>query len=149
MTYYSMHSNPSQTSDVTRVTHLHFQRQPLLFFSQLNIHNLPLPIVSDQSGTNRLGSFGKIITRKCAERYGVIAMGKLDMWRSSPDSKMFLYSQLKNTFLYERYLDADCPFKTSLTKFRLSAHHHLPIERGRYFKPKLPRDLRSSTLQIL
>ena len=56
---------------------------------------------------------------------------------------MTLYSIIKNLCKYETYLNVG-PKSKYLTKFRLSAHN-LPIERGRYHKPKIPRQLRTCT----
>jgi hypothetical protein len=58
------------------------------------------------------------------------------------DSKLLLYSQLKSQCIYEKYLNCKIKCIPSFTKFRLSAHN-LPIERGRYVKPKIPRNLRA------
>ena len=55
------------------------------------------------------------------------------------DSKLMLYGKVKRQYLYVTYLDSDCYDLRSLVKFRMSIHG-FPIERGRYNKPKTPRN---------
>ena len=52
---------------------------------------------------------------------------------------------LKTNYAYESYNIETCPQYKYIAKFRLS-DHFLPIERGRYFKPKLQRNEPSCTL---
>ena len=56
-------------------------------------------------------------------------------------TKLALYASIKRNFKYEKYLDAGCQNIPEFTKFRMSTHW-LPIERGRYTKPKTPRENR-------
>ena len=53
------------------------------------------------------------------------------------------YSKLYNTYTYQTYITFDVPksLTRELTKLRISAHD-LMIERGRYFRTKLPHDQR-------
>ena len=60
------------------------------------------------------------------------------------DSKLAIYSHIKTNYNYEPYLKSH-PYNMYITKFRLS-DHYLPIERGRYMKPKIPRHERTCTL---
>jgi hypothetical protein len=53
--------------------------------------------------------------------------------------RLYIYSQLKEHYEYEEYLNN--MNSNALTRFRLSMHW-LPIERGRYTKPKIPREQR-------
>jgi hypothetical protein len=65
---------------------------------------------------------------------------RISQLRNCTDTKLSIYSKLKNVYKYEAYLNyIQC--SKYITKFRLS-DHYLPIERGRYHRPKLPRDLR-------
>ena len=51
------------------------------------------------------------------------------------DTKLTIYSTLKTNYAYESYLET-YPHYRYIDKFRLS-DQFLPIERGRYLKPKL------------
>ena len=59
-------------------------------------------------------------------------------------TKLAYFAQLKNKYIYryENYLNYDC--HRYVSKFRLS-DHNLPVERGRYVQPKIPRELRLCT----
>ena len=74
-----------------------------------------------------------------------VILSKLNDVRWSPESKLFLYSKLKHDFEYENYLDTENPFRTEVTKFRLSAHA-LPVEKGRYARPIIERNSRLCNL---
>ena len=71
-------------------------------------------------------------------------------WRAAVmnnESKLLFYKSFKSNFTYEKYLSLVKSRKerTALTKIRISAHR-LPIERGRYAKPKpIPREERWCT----
>lgn len=59
------------------------------------------------------------------------------------EPKMRSYIQFKTQFAYEAYLDSlPIQQRKSFTRFRISAHN-LPIERGRYTRPKLPVEERT------
>ena len=64
--------------------------------------------------------------------------------KTNEESKLSFCSSIKTCYRYEPYLDYH-PGCIYLAKFRLSVHY-LPIERGRYHIPKLPRDMRICTL---
>ena len=64
--------------------------------------------------------------------------------RKNEDTKLWVFSLIKDNFVYEKYLDIRHSKKNIITKFRLSAHW-LPIERMRYCKPKIPRQQRICT----
>ena len=53
-------------------------------------------------------------------------------------SKLEMYKTIKREFCYSNYLNIRNPMLNILTKFRMSLHW-LPIERGRYIRPKIPR----------
>ena len=69
---------------------------------------------------------------------------KLASLKNSEESKLQIFTLLKGQYQYECFLD-HAPFGKYIAGFRLSAHN-LPIERGRYTKPKTPRNLRMCTL---
>ena len=53
------------------------------------------------------------------------------------------YIKFKTHFTYETYLDSlQFHHRKSLSRFRISAHN-LPIERGRYSRPKIPEEDRT------
>ena len=64
--------------------------------------------------------------------------------RVKDDTKLNIYVQLKHVLKFESYLKYSNS-RSIITKFRIS-DHHLPIERGRYSRPKLPRISRVCTL---
>ncbi len=83
---------------------------------------------------------------KCTTKYKQIIENELDViHHNSLESKLLVYSLVKKGYEYEKYLHNNCINKREFTKFRLSAHW-LPIERGRYTKPKTDRLLRVCTL---
>ncbi len=53
-----------------------------------------------------------------------------------------LYSKIKNSFVYERYLNYTA---VALTRIRLS-NHRLSVERGSYKRPLTPPENRICTL---
>ena len=57
--------------------------------------------------------------------------------------KLQLYSKIKTSYEPERYLNVirNAKLKQALCNLRVS-NHDLMIERGRYHKPKLPREQR-------
>ena len=58
------------------------------------------------------------------------------------DTKLTYFVQLKTEYMYEKYLNYNR--HRYISKYRLS-DHNLPIERGRYVKPKIPKELRLCT----
>ena len=84
-----------------------------------------------------LNKYGKKIKDKCIEKFKVLFKQQM-LTMQNTSSKLLLYSYVKKEYSYERYLDSGCQNLPALTKFRMSLHW-LPIERGRYHKPKIPR----------
>ena len=84
------------------------------------------------------------LIRACKSRYMDFFKHELDTIRSRDDTKLSLYGVIKTRCRYERYLDLYPSFR-HIIKFRLS-DHILPVERGRYARPQLPRMLRLCTL---
>ena len=62
---------------------------------------------------------------------------------SRDTSKLKLYSDFKSNIFFEQYLNDvnNFKFRQSLTKVRISAHQ-LEIEKGRYYRPVIARELR-------
>ena len=60
------------------------------------------------------------------------------------NNKLHLYCLIKNDYRCEDYLNITHNCLTTVIRFRLSLHW-LPIERGRYSKPAIPRDDRICT----
>ena len=88
----------------------------------------------------KLKLFGKKISNKLENFYITnIFEPFILMKRKNELDKLHLYSQVKVDFRFEDYLNIGKV--ESFTRFRLSAHW-LPIERGRYKKPIIPRDER-------
>ena len=67
----------------------------------------------------------------------------LSHFKGDAQSKLNLYSKLKTDFRLEPHL-LNNTGGSYITKFRIS-DHNLPIERGRYERPKPPRNLRVCT----
>jgi hypothetical protein len=108
--------------------------------SQLDIAETPMVPVN-RSLKSVLNNFGKKINKTCVDLYQNQFLTKLREIRTKTDSKLTLYTYIKTDFSYEDYLDYDGHKSNWLTRFRVS-NHSLPIERGRYMKPKLNRDQR-------
>ena len=106
--------------------------------SQLNVQ-APL-FHSDQKHKDILNSFGKKVSNACVKQFEEHFLSKLGEIQNGSDSKLTMYSYVKNDYKYENYLDCDNN-TTSLTRFRIS-NHSLPIEKGRYLRPKLERKYR-------
>ena len=89
-----------------------------------------------------VNKFGTCVKRNIINQFKEMFKANQMEIRNSANSKMKLHSVLKNEYGYEKYLDlaSECNV-AHLTKFRLSAHK-LPIERGRYSRPKIPREKR-------
>ena len=63
----------------------------------------------------------------------------ISCWPFNQTRRQNIYSRIKTHYKYETYLTLHY-----FTKFRLS-NHYLPIEKGRYVKPKLNRNQRICT----
>ena len=91
-----------------------------------------------ESSKPQIKELGKLVLEKCTKHFKTRTMTKINNLENNPDSKLALYAKIKTTYSYENYLDNIDSFTSILTKFRLSTHN-LPIERGRYSRPKLER----------
>ena len=78
---------------------------------------------------------------RCTEMCVACFVNRLHVITHDKDCKMQLYSHIKDNYAHEKYFDVKCTELIDFTRFRLSLHC-LPIERGRYSKPKTPRTLR-------
>jgi hypothetical protein len=83
------------------------------------------------------------VAEKCAHAYENYISAQLEAKQQDIDSKLWVYSLVKKEFKYENYLDETCKIKHELTNLYV---HWLPIERLRYAKPKIERNLRICTL---
>lgn len=90
-----------------------------------------------ESSKNQIKTLGKSLLDKCTSHFKSRAMTKIKDYGNS-DSKLAIYAKVKGEYAYETYLNTAGTFSSAITKFRLSAHN-LPIERGRYMRPKLER----------
>ena len=80
---------------------------------------------------------------KCKDIYEQSVCNKLLALQSRRRQNSNIYSRIKTHCKYETYLNLH-PFNKIITKFRL-LNHYLPIEKGRYVKPKLDRNQRICT----
>lgn len=110
-------------------------------FEKLNIDNIMPPIcnVSGENIKDTLKRLSKPIYRACRGKYEDFFFKSLNNMKNDGHTKLTFFIELKTSYTYESYLKSD--YHRHITKFRLS-DHNLPIERGRYAKPKLPRELR-------
>ena len=97
-------------------------------------------MAENKSQKDIINSFGKMIKESCVTVYTGIVDNKLKATKTDPSTKLGLYAHLKNDYKYESYLDSAHIHRNELSKFRLSSHW-LPIERGRYVRPKLERSI--------
>lgn len=121
--------------------------------SILELLNLPRSAIIDiprdlpiSSMKYKIKQFGKMVTRKIKSFYiHNIFTPFLNTREEDTHDRLHLYSCVKTQYKYEPYLDIQHPHRASFTRFRLSLHW-LPIERGRYSKPRVPREERICTL---
>lgn len=117
-----------------------FMKAANLILEQLDVEQLPSSVASN-ANKDIINKFGKAVKEKCINIYTGIVSNHLEKAKIDPDTKMGLYAQVKKDYKYEAYLDSTHGYKSELAKFRLS-NHWLPIERGRYAKPKIIRTQR-------
>ena len=106
-----------------------------LLLEQLNVKFNPESCTDTKASIN---SFGGKVKRECVKIYINQTVMHIKNMKSDPDNKLVIYSCVKDDYKYEPYLDSPHKLRGSLTRFRLS-NHWLPIERGRYTKPKSKR----------
>ena len=129
----SLHSNSYKTATYDK------------FADQL-LKNLDIPacpVANIKTLKTDLNNFVLPIKRKCKEVYLDIFKNLMANLQNNEETKLTIYSHVKSKYAYEPYLNID-PFHGIITKFRMS-NHNLPIERGRYAVPKLPRNERLCT----
>ena len=112
----------------------------------LNTLGLPIiPVYDTHNTKDEINKIFKPIQIKCKTFYtSSILESEVHNLKQNCDSKLAIYSHIKTNYNYEPYLKSH-PYNMYITKFRLS-DHYLPIERGRYMKPKIPRPERTCTL---
>ena len=109
--------------------------------SQLELGNVIGQLVPITQVTGKIKSIGKAVKDKCNDYFTHRILDKINALKDT-DSKLVLFAEMKTNYTYEKYLNSNCAYISSLTKFRLSAHN-LPIERGRYARPPIERNLRT------
>ena len=106
-------------------------------FNQLKVNvNIHMAEPPSKFSLKVLGSKWK---KDLRERYEIYYLSQLNEISQSGQGKMLLYTEVKRTFGYEKYLDL--PHSSDLTRIRVS-NHWFPIERGRYDVPITPREQR-------
>ena len=85
------------------------------------------------------GMFHKIFLRSIVQTH----MKKCLFKRQINDDKLHTYSKINDSFCLQSYSSFGLPksLTKELTKIRISANDLL-IERGRYFRPRIPREQR-------
>ena len=86
-----------------------------------------------------------IVKRAIKDKFASYFGNYIDQLKKRSDTKLNIYCVVKSSFHPEKYLNSRQGDLSPLTKFRLS-DHPLPIERGRYSIPKIPRNQRVCTL---
>ena len=111
---------------------------------ELNInHNMLLTQKksNDNAYNSSLKKIAKLISSSCQNKYKDFFSKSLNEMKND-DTKLTYFVQLKTEYMYEKYLNYNR--HRYISKYRLS-DHNLPIERGRYVKPKIPKELRLCT----
>jgi hypothetical protein len=93
--------------------------------SQLELGNVIGQLVPITMVTGKTKSIGKVVKEKCNDYFTRRILDKINALKDT-DSKLVHFAEMQTNF---RYLNSNCAYISSLTKFRLSAHN-LPIERG-------------------
>ncbi len=89
-------------------------------------------------------NYSNFLKTKLSGTYSNLFKDSISELHNNQDTKLAIYSDVKTKWGYESYLNSG-QYRSYITKFRLS-DHFLPIERGRYLKPKIPRHDRICTL---
>lgn len=111
--------------------------------AEILIKDLGVP-KPDSLTEDNIFDFAYNIKQEIILKYKAYFQGFLREIRQSGESKLGVYAHIKKSFDYEYYLDKSADF-ASMARFRTSCHW-LPIERGRYCRPIIPRNLRVCTL---
>ena len=112
-------------------------------FTDKLMEDINLPISQQIHNGKQLGNTSRLISNACKIGYSQIFHKTLSDIKSNPESKLSIYGKLKTNMQYEPYLNTN--MASIITRFRLS-DHYLPIERGRYVRPKIPRHMRVCTV---
>ncbi len=111
--------------------------------ANLVIDDLKLSMPQETTETSICNFAGKI-KNALIDKYKDHFNWYLSQIRETGETKLAMYAHVKGSFTYENYLD-NCKDYSSLVRFRTSCHY-LPIERGRYCRPVIPRNLRKCNL---
>ena len=136
--YYNFCQRGLAASDLTFLYHAVMEQRSENMtwyqkFQQLNAAFSPHPSIA----LNFLPSPTNIITSGIATRFKAIWKGAL-----LKSNKLTLLQSLKSEWGQEPYINAlPLTLRQNLTRLRVSAHR-LPIEIGRYERPKIPRERR-------
>ena len=87
-----------------------------------------------------MNQFGGLVIQKSISCFQYLFLRKIN-FEIEHDTKLSLYGIFKRNKKYKKYMDMTCENTNASTKFRMSTHW-VPIERGRYEKPKVPREER-------
>jgi hypothetical protein len=130
----------SNSNSQNTYTYSQFSR---IIHQQLGLEYMVYPPIDSILLKYKLKAFGKNASNLCDSYFSdIIFKPYMALKRSNVLDKHFLYSQLKQGYSYETYLNVPgSRYINEVTRFRLSVHW-LPIERGRYTKPVTPRDRR-------
>ena len=109
---------------------------------QITDYELPLIDINRNQIRGKLTKEGKKLSKAC-ERFYIEKIFEpfCNLERENELDKLHIYGVIKTVFRYETYLDTTQKYTNALTRFRLSCHW-LPIERGRYKNPVVPREQR-------
>ena len=83
----------------------------------------------------RRQQYGGLVKEKSIACFQDLFLRKINL-EIEQDTKLSLDGIFKRNYKCEKYLDMTCENISEFTKFRMSTHW-LPIERGRYEKPKV------------
>ena len=112
-------------------------------YKSISYYNFTEKLLSQlnlKSSSNTEWQRNNNLTKSLRKSYVKFFQNSMFELRNRTDTKLSIYANIKQNYCLETYLDL-YPKCQNITKFRLS-DHNLPIERGRYLKPKLSRDMR-------
>ena len=107
----------------------------------LNKQNIPTLQINEIK--HKIKNIFKPLQGRLSKLYISWFHSHLNELRLVDSTKLNLYCRVKKNYVYEKYLN--CKQHKYITKFRLS-DHWLPIERGRYQRPRLSREDRICTM---
>ena len=109
-----------------------------------SVGKIPTPLSKTDDIKSEINKSITPIKNKITNIYQKLFFDILSGLQTETSTKLTIFSNIKRNYKYEPYLDVP-PNNRYITKFRLS-DHNLPIERGRYHRPKIPRNERLCSL---